>query len=85
MAVNVISLDHIHLYSAAPEDSATFYVDRFGATVLNRDHNSEGDTRIFLAPGQQVLVIGPFPSRRSASMRIGEVLERSSTENGRSR
>jgi len=67
MAIDVISLDHIHVYSAAPDDSATFYIDNFGAAVLKRDHNSEGDDRIFLAVGKQILVIGPFPSGITSS------------------
>ena len=61
MAVQVKSLDHIHVYAADPDSSARFYEDFFGALSINRDTNINGDLRIFLALGQQVLVVGTFP------------------------
>jgi len=59
--MQVKSLDHIHIYSAEPEESARFYTQHFQAQPINRDTNVNGDTRIFLALGGQVLVVGSFP------------------------
>ena len=54
-------LDHIHIYSADPESSASFYIDHFEASELFRNENVHGQTRIFLSLGGQFLVLGPFP------------------------
>jgi catechol 2,3-dioxygenase-like lactoylglutathione lyase family enzyme len=67
MSVDVIALDHLHIYAEDPERSTAFYMENFAASLFNRDHNSDGETRIFLALGQQVLVIGQFPSGITAS------------------
>ncbi len=55
------SLDHIHIYAAEPEASARFYTDHFEAKPIHRNTNVNGDARIFLALGGQVLVVGTFP------------------------
>jgi catechol 2,3-dioxygenase-like lactoylglutathione lyase family enzyme len=60
--VKVHSLDHIHIYSADPEESAGFYTLHFNATPVHRNTNLSGDLRIFLALGGQILVVGSFPS-----------------------
>jgi len=60
--LKVESLDHIHIYAAEPEKSALFYQDHFEATPVHRNTNAEGDLRIFLALGGQILVIGSFPT-----------------------
>jgi len=60
--VKVESLDHIHVYSAKPEESARFYTQHFNATPVLRNTNANGDLRIFLALGGQILVIGSFPA-----------------------
>ena len=60
--VQVESLDHIHIYAAKPEESARFYRQHFEAKPVLRNTNANGDTRIFLALGGQILVIGSFPS-----------------------
>jgi lactoylglutathione lyase len=60
--MQVKSLDHIHIYSAKPEESARFYTEHFEAKPILRNTNANGDTRIFLALGGQVLVLGSFPS-----------------------
>jgi catechol 2,3-dioxygenase-like lactoylglutathione lyase family enzyme len=60
--VKVHSLDHIHIYSAQPEESARFYTDHLSATPVHRNANINGDLRIFLALGGQILVVGSFPS-----------------------
>jgi lactoylglutathione lyase len=60
--MQVRSLDHIHIYAAEPEESARFYTHHFEAKPILRDTNANGDTRIFLALGGQVLVLGSFPS-----------------------
>ncbi|MCZ6782554.1 MAG: VOC family protein [Proteobacteria bacterium] len=60
--MQVKSLDHIHIYAAEPEESARFYTDHFEAKSIHRNTNANGDTRIFLALGGQVLVLGSFPS-----------------------
>ncbi len=67
MAVQVKSLDHIHVYAADPGSSARFYEEHFDATPISRDTNTNGDLRIFLALGGQVLVVGSFPRGQSAS------------------
>ena len=56
------SLDHIHIYAGDPESSARFYTEHFDAKPIVRNVNVNGDTRIFLALGGQVLVLGSFPS-----------------------
>ncbi len=60
--MKVESLDHIHVYAAEPEESARFYQHHFEATPILRDTNVNGDTRIFLSLGGQILVVGSFPS-----------------------
>jgi catechol 2,3-dioxygenase-like lactoylglutathione lyase family enzyme len=60
--VHVKSLDHLHIYAAEPEHSAKFYEDHFEARELVRDNNVNGDLRIFLSLGEQVLVVGSFPA-----------------------
>ena len=59
--MKVESLDHIHIYAAEPEDSARFYQHHFEAKPVLRNANANGDIRIFLALGGQVLVVGGFP------------------------
>jgi lactoylglutathione lyase len=61
-SMQVKSLDHIHIYAAEPEESARFFTHHFEARPILRDTNVNGDTRIFLALGGQVLVLGSFPS-----------------------
>ncbi len=65
--VDVESLDHIHIYSADPERSATFYQQHLAAAEVLRNQNVHGQTRIFLRLGGQLVVIGPFPPHLSAS------------------
>ena len=65
--MQVESLDHIHIYAADPESSARFYMERFDAKPIVRNTNVNGDARIFLALGGQVLVLGSFPSGLSPS------------------
>jgi catechol 2,3-dioxygenase-like lactoylglutathione lyase family enzyme len=60
--MQVKSLDHIHIYADDPELSARFYLEHFDAKPIVRNTNVNGDARIFLALGGQVLVIGSFPS-----------------------
>ena len=60
--VKVESLDHIHIYAAEPEKSAEFYSLHFEAKPITRNTNVNGDTRIFLAIGGQIVVIGSFPN-----------------------
>ena len=55
--MKVESLDHIHIYAAEPEESARFYQHHFEAKPVLR---ANGDTRIFLALGGQLLVVGSF-------------------------
>ena len=65
--MQVKSLDHIHIYSAEPEESARFFERHFEAKPVLRNTNNNGDTRIFLALGGQVLVLGSFPSGLAAT------------------
>ncbi len=60
--MQVKSLDHIHIYADEPEESARFYMDHFEAKEILRNTNINGDTRIVLALGGQVVVLGSFPS-----------------------
>jgi catechol 2,3-dioxygenase-like lactoylglutathione lyase family enzyme len=59
--MQVKSLDHIHIYAAEPEESARFYTEHFEAKPILRNTNANGDARLFLALGGQVLVLGSFP------------------------
>jgi len=59
--LKVKSLDHIHIYAAEPEESAQFYQHHFEAKPVLRNTNANGDSRIFLALGGQILVVGSFP------------------------
>jgi len=61
-SMKVHSLDHIHIYAADPEESAQFYTRHLNATPVHRNTNINGDLRIFLALGGQILVVGSFPS-----------------------
>jgi len=65
--MHVMSLDHIHIYADDPDMSARFYAEHFEAKQIIRNANRNGDTRIFLALGGQVLVLGSFPSGLTAS------------------
>jgi lactoylglutathione lyase len=65
-SLQVKSLDHIHIYAAEPEESARFYQRHFEAKLLHRNTNANNDTRIFLALGGQILVLGGFPSGMAA-------------------
>ena len=60
--MQVVSLDHIHVHAARPAESAHFYERHFDAKPVHRNTNAQGDTRIFLALGGQILVIGSFPA-----------------------
>lgn len=60
--MHVESLDHIHIYAADPERSARFYEQHFEAKPVHRNTNAQGDVRIFLALGGQIVVIGSFPA-----------------------
>ncbi len=60
--MQVHSLDHLHIYAAEPEESARFYERHFQAKPLHRNTNVNGDARIFLSLGGQILVLGSFPN-----------------------
>ena len=60
--MQVKSLDHIHVYAADPDLSARFYEKHFDAKPIARNTKVDGETRILLALGGQVLVLGSFPS-----------------------
>ncbi len=60
--MKILSLDHLHIYAANPAVSAKFYMDHFDAKHLVENKNNNGDTRIFLSLGGQVLVLGDFPA-----------------------
>ena len=65
--MQVVSLDHIHVYAAAPEESVRFYEQHFGAKTVHRNAGPDGRTLIFLALGGQILVVGDFPSGMAPS------------------
>lgn len=60
--MHVESLDHIHIYAANPEESAKFYQHHFEAKQVHRNVNTNGDVRLFLALGGQIIVLGSFPA-----------------------
>ncbi len=64
----VESLDHIHIYSADPEESARFFERHFEAKSVLRNSNVNGDIRIFLSLGGQIVVIGAFPAGLGAEL-----------------
>ena len=64
--MRVERLDHIHIYAADPEASALFYRDHFEAKEVERNANRNGDLRVFLALGRQILVVGSFPHGMTA-------------------
>ena len=70
--MKVESLDHIHIYAAEPEDSARFYQHHFEAKPVLRNTNANGDSRIFLALGGQILVVvaSPMGSPRRLRRRL---------------
>jgi lactoylglutathione lyase len=59
--MRVESLDHIHIYGRDTDASAAYYLGHFGATEVSRDQNVHGQTRVFLALGNQLVVLSPFP------------------------
>ncbi len=61
--MQIRSLDHLHIYAANPEQSAQFYLEHFAARIIeeNKNKNNNGDSRIFLSLGGQVVVLGDFP------------------------
>jgi catechol 2,3-dioxygenase-like lactoylglutathione lyase family enzyme len=61
LSMHVKSLDHIHIYAADPELSASFYAEHFGAKPIAKNINVNGDARLLLALGGQVVVIGGLP------------------------
>jgi lactoylglutathione lyase len=65
--MQIKSLDHIHIYAADPDSSARFYIEHFEAEPIVRNTNVNGDARIFLALGGQILVLGAFPSGHAAA------------------
>jgi catechol 2,3-dioxygenase-like lactoylglutathione lyase family enzyme len=62
ISVRVESLDHIHIYAANPEESAEFYQLHFEAKQAHRNVNTNGEVRIFLSLGGQIIVVGSFPT-----------------------
>jgi catechol 2,3-dioxygenase-like lactoylglutathione lyase family enzyme len=60
-SVKIESLDHVHIYSRNPEQSASFYLEHFEAREVLRNENIHGQTRIFLGLGGNLIVLGPFP------------------------
>jgi catechol 2,3-dioxygenase-like lactoylglutathione lyase family enzyme len=65
--MQIKSLDHIHIYAAEPEESVRFWTDHFDAKLLFRNTNNNGDVRVFLSLGGQVLVLGSFPDGLAAA------------------
>jgi catechol 2,3-dioxygenase-like lactoylglutathione lyase family enzyme len=59
--MKIEALDHIHVYSADPQASASFYQDHFDAREVFRNQNVHGQSRIFLSLGSLYLVLSPFP------------------------
>ena len=64
--MKIESFDHIHIYSKNPEESAKFYIKHFCAEEVYRKEGA-GGTRIFLALGGQVIVLGPLPANRAVA------------------
>jgi catechol 2,3-dioxygenase-like lactoylglutathione lyase family enzyme len=64
--MEVKSLDHIHIYSAAPEQSAGFYIDHFGAAEVLRNEERDGRISIFLSLADRIVILGTLPRGISA-------------------
>ncbi len=65
--MNVLSVDHLHVYCQDVETSSAFYVDRFGAIEVMRNENVHEQSRVFLSLGGTMLVLSPFPPGIAAS------------------
>ncbi len=65
--MKVESLDHIHIYAAEPVGWPRFYEEHFEAKAVHRNTNVNGDLRIFLSLGGQILVVGGFPIGQTAA------------------
>ena len=70
--MKVESLDHIHIYSADPDGSASFYCRHFEAMEVLRNENVYGQERVFLSLGGQLIVLGPFPPGLEAAQSTGK-------------
>ncbi len=64
--MQILSFDHIHIYSKNPDESAKFYINHFEAEVVYQKEGLAG-SRIFLSLGEQIIVLGPLPKDRSVS------------------
>ena len=62
--MNVLSLDHVHVYSADPEGAISFYCGHFHAERVGAVRNADGDTNHFLVLGGQLLVVSVPPRER---------------------
>jgi catechol 2,3-dioxygenase-like lactoylglutathione lyase family enzyme len=60
--MRVESLDHIHIYAEDPEASARFYERHFEAKEVHRNTGEDGEVQLFLALGNQIVVVGSFPA-----------------------
>lgn len=59
--MHVQALDHIHIYSAEPASTVTFYCARFGAEVTGVLAPEGGRQLTLLALGGHILIVGPYP------------------------
>lgn len=60
--MHVESLDHIHIYAADPHVSAQFYERHFEAKEVHRNTGEDGKVQLFLALGNQIVVVASFPA-----------------------
>ncbi len=65
--MEILSLDHIHIYAESAERSAEFYARHFQAPEVHRSKNVHDQDRIFISLGGQIIVIGPFPPGLSSA------------------
>lgn len=61
--MKIEAFDHIHIYSKNPQESADFYVNNFQAEEVYKKEGY-GGTRVYLALGGQIIVLGPLPADR---------------------
>ena len=59
--MKICRLDHIHIYSAEPDESARFYAEMFEAILIGTKKSSYGATMYFLRLGGLALVLAPHP------------------------
>jgi lactoylglutathione lyase len=56
MSSQTLSFDHVHLLSTAPDTTAAWYVDKLGASIVERSQ-VKGAAQIFVKVGDTTLIV----------------------------